>query len=141
MFSKPMKIYYLLFKVAYSMHYKNSLNWRQLFKGPEFEYCSGMKFIDTILPLYAETIKYFKMIFPSLNFDCPVKPGPNYIANYTSETLDVKNTDAIMKSMYGISFPNGVYRQTLKIYTKTDPMVYMFTYYIEHRERLGDETF
>jgi hypothetical protein len=124
------------------VHYKNSLNWRQLFKGPEFEYCNGMKFIGTVMPMYAKTIEYFKQTFSYMSFDCPFKPGPRYVANYTRELLDAKSLDELLKSFYGlVQFPNGIYRNTLKLYTKTDPMVYIITFYGEHRNRLGDETF
>jgi hypothetical protein len=95
----------------------------------------------SLLLLYADTIDWWKMMFPSINFDCPFKRGPNY-GNFSGETLDEETYDAIIKSLFGVmKFPNGVYRNTIKLYIKTDPMVLMFTFYVEHHTGFGEESF
>jgi hypothetical protein len=123
------------------MHYKNHINWRQIFKGPEFEYCSGTKFMESILPLYAVIIKWIKKSFPSLNTECPLKSGPFYVTNFTDSISSDNTFDKVAKPLYDGLFLNGAYLHTIKFYTKTGPMVFMFVLFMEHRDRLGDENF
>lgn len=97
--------------------------------------------METVLPMYAWYIKWIKETFPTLNLDCPQKAGPTYVTNWQFEYLGNETIKMFTAPFYGSFFPNGVYRNTIKFYTKTDPMAYMFQYFIEHRVRLGDEIF
>lgn len=122
------------------MHFKTVTNWRQIFKGPEVEYCNGMKFVEKMLPFYAEKIEQYKKMFPSLNPSCPLQPGPFYVTNHTKEDQNnINKTQAI--AGFGGILPNGRYRFIINLSTKMDPMVYKIQWQVEIRNRLGEDEF
>jgi hypothetical protein len=105
-----------------------------------------MKFIENLLPFYAKIIERYKKMFPTLNFNCPLKPGPFYVRNFTYDTLSPEHAnyykDNVGKSDYGMgNLPNGIYRNVVTLSTKTDPMVYKLDWQLEVANRLGEEQF
>lgn len=85
--------------------------------------------MGNIFPLYAQTLEYYKSLFPSLNLNCPIKPGPFYVMNYIVENLN--------ETFFGSPLPNGIYRYSIKTFTKTDPMVFM----VQWQTEVGAEVF
>jgi hypothetical protein len=105
-----------------------------------------MKFVENMLPFYAKMIEGYKYAFPSLNPNCPFKPGPFYVRNYTYDSSSPENVKWFKenegKSVFGLgNLPNGRYRNVVTISTKTDPMLYKLDWQFEVANRLGEEQF
>jgi hypothetical protein len=90
--------------------------------------------------------KSFGAIFPNRTLECPFKPGKFYAMNMKQEwgvdSFLSKRPDQLTKSSaLGVEYPNGVYRYTVKLSTKEDPMGFFIQWRLEIRFRFNDETF
>jgi hypothetical protein len=121
------------------MELKAGWNWRQIFKGPEIEYCSAMK-LGNLFPFYMKEINIYKALFVNKSFDCPLQPGKYYVMNWTNHTNTVGVT-ARQRTGVGVDIPNGIYRFTAKAFTKDDPLGGFVQWQTEVRDRFGQEDF
>jgi hypothetical protein len=122
------------------MELKAGSNWRQIFKGPEIEVCTASKF-GTFFPHYAKHFEIFEKL-TNISLKCPLQAGPYYLMNYTDKvqgkTTKMNNDDKIG---VGIDIPNGIYRYTIKLFTKQDPLGFFVQWRTEIRDRLAEEDF
>lgn len=128
------------------VHYKTDKtlsNWRQVMKFPDTELCSTIKLGSFVLPMYKEMFDKAAEMFPWMPSKCPVKPGKFYVMNHSQYQPEVKLTDVVnTKSSSNFQYyPNGIYRPTVKLFTKDDPFVFVVQWQIEVKERLGEEEF
>jgi hypothetical protein len=121
------------------MERKEGSNWRQIFKGPEVEYCSLMK-LGSLFPFYAKDLKIFEQSMGNASFNCPWQPGPYKVMNYSVLT-DKTKIDDVKKLGVGIKLPNGIYRYSITFRTKKDPSSFSIQWRTEIRDRLGEEDF
>jgi hypothetical protein len=110
-----------------------------------------------MIPWIANHIEMYKQHFPTLPFDCPIRPG-NYTANHTYN-LDPKaiitlNRTAIVANkstagwsifngvkMMTLPLPNGIYRNGIHVWTKDDPTGTHVIWQFEMHDRLGSDKF
>jgi hypothetical protein len=124
------------------MERKQGYNWRLIFKGPEVEYCTAMKF-QNLFPFYAKDLRILeKALGGNATLDCPLQPGPYFIMNYT-DTVNVDKTGMSddKKLGVGVIIPNGRYRFTVKFFTKKDPLAFYLQWHTEINDRLTQDDF
>jgi hypothetical protein len=129
------------------MEYRTTSNWRQLLKTPEIDYCASKKIAD-MFPAYMKLIEHTKNIYlPNMSVDCPVKPGQYYVRDFEEYTgnpnqydLESLKTEKL-RSGFGTTLPNGVYRFSLTLSTKKDSSVYFLQWLTQINERFNEDNF
>jgi hypothetical protein len=106
--------------------------------------------LGNLLPQYFDMIeKERKKFFPNNTIDCPFKPGKFYATNISlvmgddKEYGPAKPYKHVIGSGLGldVSLPNGRYRYTIKISSKTDPYIFFLQWQLEVRIRMNDDHF
>lgn len=104
-----------------------------------------MKFCDILEsgnPIISAYIQHHKDLYPSLPFECPIKPGRYFQYNVTvsdSDVPDGKDGNQFFRTI--ATLPNGLYKQTLTFKTLDDPQCLMVQFIGEIKVRLNDDQF
>jgi hypothetical protein len=103
--------------------------------------CNYFK-VGKFVPFLDKLIDEYLIMFPQLPSSCPVKAGPYYVLNYTGLDENNKKVDLTRKGkLPDQPLPNGVYKVSLKLFDKIDPLVYGLEWQYFIRRRLGEEDF
>lgn len=117
----------------------SSNTWRQLIKLDNIDACAVANGLNTI-PLLDQFYKLFeKLINGKMPTKCPVVAGEHYVSNVTFKN-DIAR-DIVSKTVTPSIFPNGIYRNFLRVSFPQDPGgLYMWNI-LEHSERYNEDTF
>lgn len=97
-----------------------------------------------MIPTFMEFIEpERKKLIPNLQIDCPIKPGPFYATNVDIFSQNDNRTEGKIKkkTMNPFDIPNGKYRYTLSISSKTDPNVYSVQWQVEIKSQHFEDQF
>lgn len=119
--------------------YKNGVNWRQIMKSPDIEYCSFLT-SSSRLPYFQASFDHFKNLHPKFPWHCPVKLGRYESLNVN---LSSPTTNALFNNakLINVGLPNGLYRFIIHMFRKDDPMIFKLDWTNEIHIRLNDDDF
>lgn len=125
--------------MTFDMTYRTTSNWRQIFKTPTVEFCSFLNSKNR-LSVQQEFYNLYRFTFPNLPNECPLKPGRYSHYNGTiAFTGNLEFGDNPLMKQF--NFPNGLYEIEILAYTKNDPKVFLITFLLEIKNRLGETSF
>jgi hypothetical protein len=131
-----------LFQSVFTWSYKQHKNWRQLLKTPEVELCNLLG-SDNMYHQFYKT--FFDDIFDQLSGlprRCPFKAGPCYTNDVPIIDTSAKHKNS-QNGFYRdmLDLPNGNYRVTVRLFTRTDPQAIFIEYQYEVNRRMNAENF
>lgn len=118
------------------------LSWRQYLKLDRIDPCGITAGLDNIQFLKASKDYYFEK-FPQMPKKCPIESGKYYANNVTIvNNIDLNFTRPEETSQFlGPSFPNGVYRHVLRMFTDKDPVGFTLYWHIDRYDSMGEDRF
>lgn len=120
----------------------NGPSWRRILKFDNLDACAILSGGHSIDFINAIRTQYLEM-FPHFPKACPISKGRYYAKNITmmNQAAEANRSAGLFRTLSSGMMPNGIYRNSFRFYSDSDPEGFMVYWQVERYNSMGDDRF